>query len=180
MNQGVASSKQWTGAASKLKRSLSLWKGETSCFLLGKAEITGGSSSEDLNFLSVSYPRFYMWLNSRSGDVQTLLIVSVGLLITGVPVTRYLMPLWFYQCLIPRFLIYSNTCLGPHSELKQSSELHPYHLDTLVTSSEVFGIHKLPREHHTSEPNSRQLYFFCLPLMDQGKLSYRKIAIAET
>lgn len=28
-----------------------------------------GSSSEDLNLLSVSYPRFCMWLNSLSGDV---------------------------------------------------------------------------------------------------------------
>ena len=92
-----------------------------------------------------------MWLNSISGDVIDPVYCLSGITDHKSASNQVLNAI--VVLLVPHSQILNlfEHLPGATFWIKMASELYPYHLDGLVTSSEVSGAHGRPMEHHTSE-----------------------------
>lgn len=144
-------------------------------FYLGKVEITVQKFFWGLKFgvNKQGWPPEMKIVESRPIVSLGLIISSACNLVLNATVIQYL-------CLIPRFLICPNTCMGPHSEWSWASKLclHP-HVQLANVSWNVWSS-SLPQGIHTVEPQSRQLYYSRPSLTEQGNLPTRKWHHAET
>lgn len=141
------------------------------CRLRGKVEITVQKFFWGLKFgvNKQGWPPEMKIVESRPIVSLGLMISSACNLVLNATVIQYL-------CLIPRFLICPNTCMGPHSEWSWASKLCLHPPVQLANVSWNVWSSSLPQGIHTVEPQSRQLYYSRPSLIEQGKLTYKKMA----